>query len=111
MTADIPGDRPTHDVPTHKPEGQPPEVDQTAPRVHGPWLTRPKTVRLLWIVFIIILALTVLAQAIFHVHGYFGVDGWFGFNAVYGLGTCAIMVIVAKILGWALKRRDDYYDV
>jgi len=76
-----------------------------------PWLERPRTIRLLWIVFIVALALTVLAELAVDRHSYFGVDGTFGFNAWYGLVTCAAMIVVAKVLGVLLKRRDTYYEM
>ena len=104
-------ERSTQAVPAHKTGGEPPETSETTLRRHRHWLTRARTVRWLWIVFIIILAVTVLMQVMIDVQGYLGVDGWFGFNAVYGLGTFAIMVIFARLLGFLLKRRDDYYDV
>ena len=93
-----------------KPNTQP-GVD--APRVEGGdnhWLTRPGTIRLLWIGFSVVLAITVLLQLVIKVKGYFGVDGWFGFGALYGFGCCVAMVLVAKVLGFALKRPEDYYD-
>ncbi len=74
------------------------------------WLERPSTIRGLWIGFTIVLTLTVAAQAFIHIKGYFGVDGWFGFAAVFGFGACAAMVIVAKLLGFVLKRREQYYQ-
>ena len=74
------------------------------------WLVRPGTIRKLWVVFAAILALTVLAQAVVPVAGHFGLDGWFGFSAAYGLITCVAMIIVAKVLGIFLKRRDSYYE-
>ncbi len=73
------------------------------------WLARPSTIRLLWWVFGIVLLLTVLAQVLISVKGYFGVDGKFGFGAWYGFLSCLAMVLVAKGLGYVLKRRDDYY--
>jgi hypothetical protein len=73
------------------------------------WLERPTTIRQLWIVFIAILALTVIAQIFIPVHGHFGLDGTFGFNAWYGFSTCIAMVAVAKALGIFLKRKDTYY--
>lgn len=73
------------------------------------WLARPSTLRLLWWVFAAVLALSVAAQWIFKVKGYFGADGWFGFGAVYGFLACLAMVLVAKVLGWWLKRPADYY--
>tara|TARA_R110000823_G_scaffold119998_12_gene244442 strand:- start:5840 stop:6115 length:276 start_codon:yes stop_codon:yes gene_type:complete len=75
------------------------------------WLVRPATVRKLWIGFSVVLALTVGAQFFIKIKGYFGVDGWFGFGAIYGLIACVLMVVVARLLGKFLKRRDDYYDV
>jgi hypothetical protein len=73
------------------------------------WLVRPKTIRLLWVVFIGVLAATVLAEFAIKVKGYFGIDDWFGFGAVYGFGCCVLMVFAAKLLGFVLKRPDDYY--
>lgn len=74
------------------------------------WLVRPSTIRRLWIGFSIILALTVLAQTVIYVKGYFGFDAWFGFGAVYGFISCLVMVLVAKLLGLVLKRPQNYYD-
>ena len=74
------------------------------------WLVRPATIRLLWRAFAAVLALTVLAQIFIGVKGYFGVDGWFGFGAAYGFLACLAMVLVAKGLGYVLKRGEDYYD-
>ena len=74
------------------------------------WLARPSTIKLLWRVFVVVLAVTVILQFVVPVKGYFGIDGWFGFGAVYGFVACAAMVIVAKGLGLFVKRDDDYYD-
>jgi hypothetical protein len=53
---------------------------------------------------------TVLSELLIHKHEYFGIDGSFGFSAWYGFITCAAMVVAAKILGYLLKRGEDYYD-
>jgi sterol desaturase/sphingolipid hydroxylase (fatty acid hydroxylase superfamily) len=74
------------------------------------WLARPATIKLLWRIFIVVLVVLVLAQALIYVKGYFGVDGWFGFGAVFGFLSCLVMVLFAKVLGYALKRPEDYYD-
>ena len=74
------------------------------------WLVRPATIRKLWIGSSIVLALTVLAQLVFKVKGYFDADGWFGFGALFGFGSCVAMVLVAKALGVVLKRDENYYD-
>lgn len=71
---------------------------------------RTDTIRKLWIVSIIVLALTVLVEPLFEGHGYFGIDDLWGFNAIYGFAACVAMVAVAKALGALLKRPDDYYE-
>ena len=90
-----------------------PAEGKPVPRVDTPdnhWLTRPTTVRKLWIALYAVLAITVLAQLGIKVKGYFGVDGWFGFGAAFGFLCCVAMVLVAKVLGVMLKRPEDYYD-
>ena len=74
------------------------------------WLVRPGTLRLLWIIFLIVLALTVLASLFTEGHARFGIDGSFAFNAWYGFLSCIGMVLVAKVLGRLLQRKDSYYD-
>ncbi|MAZ71495.1 MAG: hypothetical protein CMK45_13125 [Porticoccus sp.] len=57
-----------------------------------------------------ILAATVVVQLFVSVHGHFVFDGWFGFSAAFGFVSCALMVVFAKLLGYLLKRPDNYYD-
>lgn len=73
------------------------------------WLVRPKTIRLIWQVSIAVLTALVLLQLVIKVKGYFGVDGWLGFGAAYGFLSCVAMVLVAKGLGFILKRDENYY--
>ncbi|WP_206211951.1 hypothetical protein [Wenzhouxiangella sp. XN24] len=74
------------------------------------WLVRPATIRWLWRIFGVVLALTVAAQWFIEPHGYFGVDGTFGFNAWFGFLACVVMVVVAKLLGYLVKRPESYYE-
>lgn len=74
------------------------------------WLVRRKTIRLLWIVFIVVLSLTVLAGLFTDDHAVFGVDGSFAFNAWFGFASCVAMVVIAKLFGRLASRKDDYYD-
>lgn len=74
------------------------------------WLVRPKSIRLLWGIFIAILVLTVLGDLVVEHHPHFGVDGTFGFAAWFGFLSCVVLVVGAKALGALLKRRDTYYD-
>lgn len=74
------------------------------------WLQRPGTVRWLWRIGLGLLALTLLAQVWVPLYAHFGIDGWFGFHALFGFLACVAMVLLAKLLGWLLKRPDTYYD-
>lgn len=74
------------------------------------WLTRPRSIRILWRVFIAILAATVVAELFVKHESYFGIDGYFAFNAWFGFLACAVLIVFAKGLGALLKRPDDYYD-
>ncbi len=83
----------------------------TDPREDDAWLARPSSIRLLWRVLWGVLALTVAAQLFIKVKGYFGIDGWFAFGAIYGFLCCVAMVLFAKVLGFFLKRDENYYRV
>jgi hypothetical protein len=74
------------------------------------WLVRPRAIRGLWIVFISVLAATVLADLFIDHHGKFGIDGTIGFYAWYGFLSCVVLVFAALALGVILKRPADYYD-
>jgi hypothetical protein len=72
------------------------------------WLVRPATIRWIWRISIVVLALTVLLQLVIKVKSYFGVDGWIGFGAAYGFLSCLAMVLVAKALGRDLNEVGVY---
>ena len=74
------------------------------------WLTRKSTIKGLWVVFVVILAATVLADLFVAHHPHFGLDGTFGFGAWFGFVSCVVLVLIAKLLGAVLKRPDTYYD-
>jgi hypothetical protein len=74
------------------------------------WLVRPGTIRMLWIAFIAVLAVTVLLDLVIEHHPLFGLDGTFGFGAWFGFFSCVAMIVAAKALGVVLKRPDSYYD-
>ncbi|HLU77067.1 MAG TPA: hypothetical protein VKZ48_04070 [Burkholderiales bacterium] len=75
------------------------------------WLTRPDTIRKLWWIFGVVLALTVVAQFVVPLEGHFGADGLFAFNAWFGFLACAALILIAKVLGVLIKRPEDYYQV
>lgn len=73
-------------------------------------LDEPRNVRLLWRVFLAVLALAVLVEAAVPLQPHFGVESIFGFNAWFGFGACVVMIVAARALGAWLKRPDTYYD-
>jgi len=77
--------------------------------VNDHWLARPGTIRLLWRVFIAVLALTVAAEFLVELHPHFRIEALPGFGAWYGLLACAGMIVFAKGLALFLKRPDSYY--
>ncbi len=74
------------------------------------WLARESSIRLLWRAFIVVLALTVLAEFFVEQTPHFAVEALPGFGAWYGFLACAAMILFAKMLGAIFKRRDDYYE-
>ena len=66
------------------------------------WLTRPKTIRLLWQGFIAVLVLVVLAELRIAPDAHFAVESCFL--------ACAALIVIAKAIGLVLKRPDSYYD-
>lgn len=74
------------------------------------WLVRPRTIRLLWVIFIAVLAATVLGELAVERHPYFAIEKLFGFGAWYGFLSCVVLVFFSKALGFVLKRPDTYYD-
>lgn len=77
---------------------------------HDHWLARPETIRRLWIAFIAILALTVLAELAIKRQPKFEIEELFGFGAWFGFLACVVLVFGSKMLGAILKRPDGYYD-
>ncbi len=76
----------------------------------GHWLDDPRHVQLLWRLFLGVLALTVLAEAVVVLHPHFAVEAVFAFHAWFGLVACVAMIVVAKGLALWLKRPDSYYE-
>jgi len=74
------------------------------------WIVTPKGVRIQWWVFGAVLALTVLAELLVHLHPHFEIEGWFAFHAWFGFLGCVAMVLFAKGLAVFLKRKDTFYD-
>lgn len=76
------------------------------------WLVRPKTIKLLWVVGVLSLAvITALSLTVPHHDVQFGIEATPAFYSWYGFVTCVAMVVFAKfVLGKLLSRKDTYYD-
>lgn len=74
------------------------------------WLYQPSTIKKLWVYSIVILLITVIAEIFITLHPHFSVAGYFAFHAIYGFGSCVLMILFARVLGAGIKRQDDYYD-
>jgi len=74
------------------------------------WLTRPGTIRKLWIAFIAVLAVLVLLDLLVEHHPHFELEAIFGFGAWFGFLSCVALIAIAKALGVLLKRSDTYYE-
>lgn len=73
------------------------------------WLTRPGSIKRLWVVFGAVLTATVLAESWIPNAPHFDVERLYAFNALYGFLACGAMILVARALGLLLKRPDGYY--
>jgi hypothetical protein len=82
----------------------------TTPREFN-WLDDPNNIRLVRNVFYAVLVLLVLPDFFMHKHTlFYSVEAWPGFYAVFGFISCVGIILVSKLLGYALKRSENYYD-
>ncbi len=86
------------------------QPEPARPQQDPHWLQRPANIRRLWWLFAGILLLTVAAEFLVDLHPHFSVDGWPAFHAIFGFVSCVAMVLVARLIGYLLKRREDYYE-
>lgn len=70
----------------------------------------PKTVRLLWSGFALLLIALLVTELFTPSHPAFGIDATPFFYAWYGFISCALIVLVSFLLGKILKRPEDYYE-
>ena len=57
------------------------------------WLLRKENIRTLWVIFIVVLLVTLLAGLFVHQHESFGIEDSFGFFAWYGFITLSLIHI------------------
>ncbi|MHC1790582.1 hypothetical protein [Solidesulfovibrio sp.] len=71
---------------------------------------RPKTRRLLWLALWGACAGVVALQFFASPEPHFGFDDFPGFSALFGFVACVALILIAKALGYLLKKPTDYYD-
>ena len=74
------------------------------------YFDRPDVRRKLWILLLVVCALTVVPDFFLHKHPHFGFDGFTGFYALFGFVSCAVLILLSKLIGRILKVKEDYYD-
>ena len=80
------------------------------PRKEFDFFDRPKVRRALWISLYAVCGLSIIPDLFTHRHPHFGFDGFIGFYAVFGFTACAVLILLAKVIGKVLKVKEDYYD-
>lgn len=71
---------------------------------------KPGTIKLLWILLYAVCAFTLVPDFFIHRHPHFAYDNYFGFFAGLGFIACALLILIAKGIGFFLKKREGYYD-
>ena len=75
------------------------------------WFYRKSSIRTLWRGAIVILCMIIIVEAFIHLPPHFTIEKLFAFHALYGFLACVAMVLFAKLLGFLIRRKDDYYDM
>lgn len=79
-------------------------------RTTDDFFDRPSTKRALWILLWGSCGATVALELLAAPEAHFELSGFMGFNALFGFASCALLILIAKGLGYFLKRREGYYD-
>jgi len=73
-------------------------------------LENPKVIRKLWIFLYVLCGITIIPDFFIHRESHFGLDGFFGFYALLGFISCAVLILISKLLGLFIKVGEYYYD-
>ncbi len=73
------------------------------------YFDQPKTRKMLWRVLWGTCGLSVVLEFFIHRESHFPIDNFFGFYAVLGFLACTGCILLAKGLGFFLKKKVDYY--
>ena len=74
------------------------------------FLDRPGSIRKLWILLYVVCGLTLVPELFITRKPHFAYDDIFGFYALMGFVACALLILIAKGIGFILKKSEGYYD-
>ena len=70
---------------------------------------KPKNVKRFFKAFYIALVVLLIIDFFIHKHAEFAWEGVPEFYAAYGFVSCVLLIFIAKILRWWVKRDENYY--
>ena len=75
------------------------------------WFDLPQNIKRLKIGFYIVLVLLVLPDFFIHKSTLFSsIEAVPGFYALFGFISCVAIILISKLLGFVLKKNEDYYE-
>ena len=75
------------------------------------WFYRKSSIKKLYISALIILGVVLFVEYFIILPPHFSIEKIFGFHAGFGFLSCIVLIVFAKLLGFLVKRKDDYYDM
>ncbi len=70
----------------------------------------PRNVKIFLGVFYASLVVLLIADFLVHKHHDIPLEGAPQFYAVYGFVSCVMLIFIAKVIRFFIKRDEDYYD-
>ena len=74
------------------------------------WLDRPSNVSKVYWGLVIVCAVLIALDFIYHKHAKLELEQLWGFYGWFGFIACAVLVLIARVLRKLLMRDEGYYD-
>jgi hypothetical protein len=71
---------------------------------------RADNIKKLWIALYGVCIALVVVDFFVPPKAHFGFDGFLGFYSFFGFVSCAVLILLSKLVGFFLKVPEDYYD-
>jgi hypothetical protein len=72
-------------------------------------LDSPETMKKLWMVLCAVCVMVMIPDLFLRREAESGITGFLGFWGGLGFVSCAVLILVCKVLGLVLKVREDHY--